>query len=186
MVSLIPLDRQLHTEALQQVYALTPAFWAMYQLPGAPAGQAERDLAAVEAEPGRSALGILRPNQPGDPSAGAQLVGLVDFRRHWPDPGGVYVGMVMVAEPFQRQHLATAAWALLEDWLVGQADISVARLSVEQFNTGALRFFQHIGFELTGEARRTKSGQRLVRLLAMEKIVEKTTEKTIGNVQDER
>lgn len=169
MVSLIPLDPDLHTEALQQVYALTPGYWEMYHLPGAPAGQAGRDLAAVQEEAGRTALGILLPNRPGDPSAGAQLIGLLDFRIHWPEQGTVYVGMVLVAEPFQRQGIATAAWALLEEWLATQAGVSLARLTVEQFNPGSLRFFQQLGFELTGEAHRTKSGQRLVRLLVMEK-----------------
>jgi len=169
MVSLLPLDPQFHTDALQQVYALSPVYWEMYHLPGAPAGQAARDLAAVEAEAGRSALGILLPNQPGDPSAGAQLIGLLDFRLHWPEQGTVYVGMVMVAEPFQRQGVASSAWALLEEWLAGQAGISLVRLTVEQFNPGALHFFQKIGFAMTGESRRTKSGQRLVRLLVMEK-----------------
>ena len=168
-VSLIPLDAQIHTDALQQVYGLTPDYWDMYRLPGAPAGQAGRDLAAVQEEAGRSALGILLPNQPGDPAAGAQLIGLLDFRMHWPEQGSVYVGMVMVAEPFQRRGAARGAWALLENWLAGQAGVSLARLTVEQFNPVALRFFQHLGFELTGEARRTKSGQRLVRLLVMEK-----------------
>ena len=168
-VSLIPLDPQLHTGALQQAYALTPGYWDMYHLPGAPAGQAARDLAAVQEEPGRSTLGILLPNQPGDPSVGAQLIGLLDFRLHWPQAGTVYVGMVMVAEPFQRQGAAFAAWRLLEEWLSAQSGISLARLTVEQFNPGALRFFQRIGFALTGESRRTKSGKRLVRLLVMEK-----------------
>ena len=169
MVSLIPLDAQLHSDALQQVYALTPAYWEMYHLPGAPAGQAARDLAAVREEAGRSALGILLPNRPGDPSAGAQLIGLLDFRLHWPQQGTVYVGLVMVAEPFQRQGIASAAWRLLEGWLAGQAGVSLARLTVEQFNPVALHFFQRMGFALTGESRRTKSGQRLVRLLVMEK-----------------
>lgn len=173
MVSLIPLDPQLHTEALQQVYALTPGYWEMYHLPGAPAGQAGRDLAAVQEEAGRTALGILLPNRPGDPAAGAQLIGLLDFRMHWPEPGIVYVGMVMVAESFQRQGAATAAWALLEEWLAGQMGVSLVRLTVEQFNPAAMRFFQHLGFALTGEARRTKSGQRLVRLLVMEKELQK-------------
>lgn len=173
LVSLIPLDPQFHTEALQQVYALSPAYWEMYHLPGPPAEQAARDLAAVQEEAGRSALGILLPNQPGDPSAGAQLIGLLDFRLHWPEQGTAYVGMVMVAAPFQHQGMASAAWALLEEWLAGEGGISLVRLTVEQFNPVALRFFQHNGFALTGDSRRTKSGQRLVRLLVMEKEIKK-------------
>ncbi|MEZ4673716.1 MAG: hypothetical protein R2932_05655 [Caldilineaceae bacterium] len=42
------------------------------------------------------------------------------------------------------------------------------RLSVEQFNPGALQFFTTLGFEMTGEANRMKVGERLVRFLTME------------------
>ena len=39
-ISLLPLDASLHADALQRVYELSPAYWAMYHLPQAPAGQA--------------------------------------------------------------------------------------------------------------------------------------------------
>ncbi len=47
-------------------------------------------------------MGIVRPNVPGDPSAGAEMIGMVDFRLHWPAEGTAYLGMVMVAEAVQR------------------------------------------------------------------------------------
>ena len=139
--SLLPLEASLHADALQRVYELSPAYWAMYHLAQAPAGQAARDLAAIEAEPGRMGLGIVAANEPGNPQAGAQLVGLIDFRLHWPDPDAAYIGIVLVAEPFQRQGVGSNAWALLEPWLAAEAGLREARLGVEQFNPGALRFF---------------------------------------------
>ena len=171
-ISLLPLDASLHADALQRVYELSPAYWAMYHLAQAPAGQSARDLEAIGAEPGRMGLGIVAANEAGNPEAGAQLVGMIDFRLHWPDPETAYIGILLVAEPFQRQRVGTNAWALLEPWLAAEGGVREAKLGVEQFNPGALRFFQSLGFSLTGEAQRIRSGKRLVRLLAMEKQLE--------------
>ncbi len=171
-ISLLPLDASLHADALQRVYELSPAYWTMYHLAQAPAGQAARDLAAIEEEPGRMGLGIAAANEPGNPQAGAQLVGLIDFRLRWPDPDTAYLGILLVAEPFQRQGVGGDAWALLEPWLADEAGLREVKLGVEQFNPGALRFFQSLGFALTGEAQRIRSGKRMVRLLAMEKELE--------------
>lgn len=169
MISLIPLESDYHVESLQRVYELTPDYWEMYRLLAAPAGQAQRDLQSIQAESGRYGLGILLPNQAGNPAAGATLIGLIDFRLHWPESGLAYVGMLMVAAPYQRQGYGKAAWALLEPWLAQEAEIHTVRLGVEQFNPSALKFFQQLGFQLTGESQRVQSGKRFVRLLSMEK-----------------
>lgn len=168
-ISLLPLDATLHAGALQRVYELSPAYWAMYHMAQAPAGQAARDLTAIDDEPGRMGLGIATANEPGNAAAGAQLVGMIDFRLQWPDPDMAYIGILLVAEPFQRQRVGSDAWALLEPWLANEANLHTVKLGVEQFNPGALKFFQTLGFTLTGEAQRIRSGKRLVRLLAMEK-----------------
>lgn len=174
-ISLLPLDTTLHASALQRVYELSPAYWAMYHMAQAPAGQAARDLAAIDDEPGRMGLGIAAANEPGNAAAGAQLVGMIDFRLQWPDPDMAYIGILLVAEPFQRQRVGSEAWALLEPWLADEANLRAVKLGVEQFNPGALRFFQSLGFSLTGEAQRIRSGKRLVRLLAMEKEITRSS-----------
>lgn len=180
--SLIPLSPELEP-ALQRVYEATPSYWAMYHLPGAPAGQAARDLAAMADEVGRSGMGILLPNRMGAPAEGAQLVGLLDFRLEWPEKGVVYIGMLMVADPFQRRGIGSSAWHLLEEWLVTETPTERARLAVEQFNPGALSFFGSLGFELTGEARRMRSGERFVRLLYMEKEFRSAQKSDSGGVR---
>lgn len=167
-ITLLPLSRALHTDAVQQLYRATPGYWEMYNLPGAPAGQAALDLEAAEATPGRTMMGMLRPLNPEDPDGGAELIGLVDFRLHWPGETLVYLGMFMVAEALQRQGIATQAWRLLAPWLRDQAGIHKARCGVEQFNVGALQFMQSLGFQLTGETNRLAVGDKFVRLLYME------------------
>ena len=187
-ISLVPLSLDLHVAALQGLYHNTPGYWALYNFPMAPAGQAENDLRTAAVTPGRTLMGIVQPLRAPIPAVGApalpagangeehggahgaagELVGLLDFRLHWPATRTVYIGMLMVAEAYQRSGLGTAAWRLLQPWLSTTAGMQTARLAVEQFNPDALQFFQTIGFQLTGEANRIKVGDKFVRLLYME------------------
>jgi len=168
-ISLIPLSSQHHTDALQQVYRGAKDYWAMYDLAGAPYGQAALDLKAAEETPGRTMMGIVRPVREEGGAERVELIGVIDFRIHWPDENVAYIGMVMVAEPHRRQGVGAQAWALLAPWLADSAEIRTARCGVEQFNVGALRFFQSLDFELSGEANRIRVGDKFVRLLYMEK-----------------
>lgn len=167
-ISLVPLSAEDHADALQQVYRSVPGFWEKYDLLGAPEGQAQRDLEEAESTPGRAMMGIVRRIQADDPQAGFEMVGLVDFRVHWPQESTAYVGMVMVAEPYQRQGIGSQAWQLLRPWLAESAGVTTVCLGVEQFNPGALHFFRSAGFALTGETDRISVGNKWVRLLYME------------------
>ncbi|MEZ4733561.1 MAG: GNAT family N-acetyltransferase [Caldilineaceae bacterium] len=165
-VSLVPLSLEWHVDALQQLYRATPTYWEMYNFPAEPAGQAAHDLRTAAETPGRTLLGIVhREDATAD---GAELVGLIDFRLHWPSEQVVYLGMVMVAEPYQRQGIGSQAWRLLGPWLAQQAHMQKARVAVEQFNPNALQFFESLGFVLTGESHRIKVGDKFVRLLYLE------------------
>lgn len=176
VISLAPLTAHDHTEALQQVYRATPHYWRLYALPAAPVGQAGRDLQEAAQTPGRYVLGIINRVDPKDAAAGGELIafsapkaiGMADFRLHWPQQGMAYIGTILVAEPYQRQGVGTQAWRLLAPWLAEAAGIETARLGVEQFNSGALLFFQTVGFTLTGASRRIGVGSKWVRLLYME------------------
>ena len=172
-ISLAPLALDWHVAALQQVYLATPGYWTMFNFLTVPPGQAEHDLRSAAETPGRTMLGIVHRTAYDSKGEAAQadsieLVGVLDFRLHWPDEQVVYIGMVMVAEPYQRQGIGTQAWALLKPWLVDQAEMQHARLAVEQFNPTALQFFESLGFTLTGESNRIKVGDKFVRLLSME------------------
>lgn len=144
-------------------------------MPAAPEGQAARDMDEAEATQGRTMMGIVRrvedPDENHEESGlqtGHEMIGLVDFRLHWPSENTAYLGMLMVAEPYQRQGVGAATWDLLRPWLAGSAGMDSVRLGVEQFNPGALNFFQKIGFVLTGETNRISVGKKWIRLLYME------------------
>jgi RimJ/RimL family protein N-acetyltransferase len=167
-ITLLPLSPEYHVDALQAVYRATPGYWQMYNLPSSPAGQAARDLQAATETPGRYLLGIVQRLVADDPTAGAELIGLVDLRLDWPAEQVATLGLIMVAEPYQRRGVGAQTWRLLRPWLADTARMARARLAVEQFNTGALHFFTRLGFALTGEARRIEVGGKFVRLLTME------------------
>lgn len=169
VISLIPLDRALHTAALQAVYAAVPDYWAMYDLTEAPPNQADRDLLSAAETAGRFMLGIVRRLDPEDVGAGGELIGFIDFRLDWPDVGVAYVGMLMVAEVLQRQGMGTQAWALLAPWLARSAGIRTVRAGVEQFNVTALKFWEAQGFALTGDSNRIRAGDKFVRQLYLER-----------------
>ncbi len=170
-LALVPLDAEWHIDALQQVYWATPGYWELYNFPAVPAGQAEHDLRTAATMPGRTLLGMVQQvtdlSAPPEATSG-ELVGLLDFRLHWPDEGIVSIGMIMVAEPYQRQGIGTQAWKLLQPWLVDAAHMQQAKVTVEQFNPSALQFFTQLGFALTGESHRIKVGDKFVRLMTME------------------
>jgi RimJ/RimL family protein N-acetyltransferase len=168
IISLLPLSAEYHTAALQRVYAATPGYWAMYNFPGCPPDQAANEFAARAETPDRFLLGIVRRIDPLQPEAGVEMIGVIDFRLQWPGEDLAYIGMLMVAEPYQRQAVATQAWSLLKPWLSSSAHIRTVRVGVEQFNMGCLKFWQSAGFTMTGEAARIRVGDKFVRLLYME------------------
>jgi ribosomal protein S18 acetylase RimI-like enzyme len=95
------------------------------------------------------------------------MIGMLDFRLHWPEPAVAYIARLMVAEPLQRRGIGAQAWALLKPWLANAGGIRTVRVGVEQFNTIALQFWQAQGFVLTGESDRVRVGDKFVRLLYM-------------------
>ena len=175
-ISLLPLDLDAHAALLQAVYRAAPDYWALYGLSDAPANQAEHDLREAATTPGRTLMGIVRPvatssnGHDDQHTRGAvEMVGMVDMRLHYPGDTIASLGMIVVAQPLRRQGIGRAALGYLEPWLAASAGMRTLRLGVEQFNPGALAFFQALGFAMTGQAARHQVGEKFVRLLYMEK-----------------
>ncbi|MBN9415200.1 hypothetical protein ABS71_16100 [bacterium SCN 62-11] len=76
-----------------------------------------------------------------------QIIGAVDFLRDYPEPGTVYVGLLMVREDRQREGLGARLFEQLEILSQGER----FRLAVLEHNAPALAFWQRVGFVPTGE-----------------------------------
>lgn len=175
-ISLLPLTLDAHAALLQAVYRAAPDYWALYGLADAPANQAEHDLREAASTAGRTLLGIVRPvatssnGHDDQRTRGAvEMVGMLDLRLHYPGDTIASLGMIVVAQPLRRQGIGRAALGYLQPWLAASAGMRTLRLGVEQFNPGALAFFQALGFALTGQAARHQVAEKFVRLLYMEK-----------------
>lgn len=177
-ISLLPLTLDQHSELLQAVYRAAADYWALYGLREAPANQALHDLREAATTPGRTVMGIVRPvstssnGHDEQRTRGAvEMVGMLDIRLHYPGDTIASLGMIVVAQAVRRQGIARAALGYLEPWLAASAGMRTLRLGVEQFNPGALAFFQAAGFVVTGQAARHQVGEKFVRLLYMEKVI---------------
>jgi ribosomal protein S18 acetylase RimI-like enzyme len=170
-MTLMPLSSPHHVALLQAIYDATPDYWRLYGLSGAPLGRARHDLDAANATPGRTIMGVLRRVNADEPATGMEMIGMIDIRLHYPTERTVSMGLLMIAEPCQRQGVGRQAWSLLEAWLAQSGGMTNARAAVEQFNIAGLKFLLCLGFNLTGEANRLRVGDRLIRLLALKKTI---------------
>lgn len=78
-----------------------------------------------------------------------ETVGAVDFLRNYPQPGTVYLGLLMVREDRQRQGLGARLYADFEALSTAER----VRLAVLDHNAPALAFWQRMGFVATGEVK---------------------------------
>ena len=74
------------------------------------------------------------------------LAGILDYA---PEPdGGVFIELLMLAPACRGRGLGEAVM----DWLQGETRASVLRAAVQVNNPEAIRFWQRIGFRITGPA----------------------------------
>jgi ribosomal protein S18 acetylase RimI-like enzyme len=89
---------------------------------------------------------------------GDEMVGCVDLIRGWPDACTAHLGLLLVAEPFQRQGIGAAALRLVEEEVLRWGTCTTIRLGVVATNAQALPFWQRQGFVETGEVKPYRYG----------------------------
>jgi ribosomal protein S18 acetylase RimI-like enzyme len=89
---------------------------------------------------------------------GVSLVGVVDMIDGFPEPGGWYVGILLLAPGERSQGLGRALWVSLERWLLGRKADAV-RLIVQEQNTGAMRFWRSLGFDTEAKVQQVLHGR---------------------------
>ena len=86
---------------------------------------------------------------------GDQMIGCADVIRGYPVREKAIIGLLLLAEPWQRRGLGRAFALLIEKVIADWPEIATIRLGVVETNTGALAFWKKLGYVETGEAKRT-------------------------------
>ncbi|HEX7597136.1 MAG TPA: GNAT family N-acetyltransferase [Polyangia bacterium] len=137
--------------AVLEVYRQSEDFLAL-----GPVATASPEMVAADRALSRQAgglyCGIFCP--PGGEPAGspAALAGILDYTLQVPgQPGALYIELLMMARPYRGRGLGTA----VVDWLLAQygRQVRCLQAGVQANNPGAIRFWQRMGFRITGPAR---------------------------------
>jgi GNAT superfamily N-acetyltransferase len=129
---------------LQRVLEAAPSY--SHRITGLPPGDRARTYA--ELPPGKThedkfVFGIWH---------GGTMVGVVDVVRGYPTADIAYLGLLVLAEEYQRRGHGRAAYHLVED-VVRCWGCSRVRLSVVRANAEVIPFWLGLGFRATGEVK---------------------------------
>ena len=133
--------------ALQCVLEATPGYFQ--SVTGRPPGQAEA----------QSLLSALPPDKGYADKflwgfyCDEALIGCADVIRGYPVPEKAVIGLLLLAEAWQRRGLGRAFALLLEQAIAAWPEITTLRIGVVKTNTGAHLFWRGLGFAETGEVK---------------------------------
>lgn len=136
--------------ALQRVFEAAPAYFET--VTGLPPGNAEA----------QSTFTALPPDKGYDDKfvwglyAGAQMIGCVDVIRGYPVREKAVIGLLLLAENWQRKGFGRAFALLLEQVIAGWLEIATLRIGVVDRNVGAMTFWRKLGYSETGEVKRNE------------------------------
>ncbi len=137
--------------ALLEVYRQSEDFLALGPVP-----QASPEMIAADRELSRGQGGEFCGlfNEEGT------LMGVLDFIRsgYEGNPAHAYLELLMIGAPYRSLGLGTAAFTWLEDELRRTPGCQVLNAGVQVNNLGAVRFWQRMGFRITGPAETLADG----------------------------
>jgi predicted acetyltransferase len=121
---------------------------------GAPPGPADAQSMYTVLPPGKSyddkfVFGIYREDR---------MVGCADLIRSHPDSRTAHLGLLLIAEGFQRQGVGRAAYRALEDYVRAWGTCDRMRLGVVRANDRVLPFWSDQGFVPSGEVKPYRYG----------------------------
>jgi ribosomal protein S18 acetylase RimI-like enzyme len=138
--------------ALQEVLEAAPAYFRI--ITGLPPGAAEA----------QSTFTALPPDKTYDDKfvwglySGASMIGCADVIRGYPTREKAVIGLLLLAESWQRRGLGRAFATLIEQAIAGWPEIERLRLGVCESNTSALDFWRKLGYHDTGEIKPAPPG----------------------------
>lgn len=81
------------------------------------------------------------------------LIGMIDCLIGFPTKEKAHIGLLLISESYQSQGLGKSAYQNLEHYLRTFSSISKIRLAVVVTNKKVLKYWENMGFTLTGEIR---------------------------------
>ena len=101
-------------------------------------------------------------------AAGGEMIGCADVIRDWPRAGTAYIGLLLIAEQYQRRGQGRAAYRAIQKEIQGWGAKRV-RIGVVRTNEDVLPFWQKLGFAPTGEVKPYRYGPVVSEVLILEK-----------------
>ena len=137
---------------LQRVHEGAPEY--SDRVTGAPPGPSDAQSAYTILPPGKSyddkfVFGIYR---------GERMVGCADLIRGYPDARTAHLGLLLIAEAWQRQGIGRAAYRALEDHARSWGTCDRMRVGVVRTNACVLSFWSSEGFVPSGEVKPYRYG----------------------------
>jgi GNAT superfamily N-acetyltransferase len=86
------------------------------------------------------------------------MVGALESIRGFPEAGEWFIGFLVLDPVYRNSGLGTRFVQCFEAWVRGQGGTGL-RLIVSEQNTGALRFWEHQGYAVTGKAQHRAYGR---------------------------
>ena len=90
--------------------------------------------------------------------SGDAMIGCADVIRGYPVREKAVIGLLLLAEPWQRRGLGSVFAALIEQAIAAWPEIMVLRIGIVATNTGALAFWRKRGYAGTGEVKPAAPG----------------------------
>lgn len=132
-----------HAPILHQLYQDTPGYFALLGGEVPTLGEVQRDLLTVAEDPHRQLELIHEP--------GGELVGSVDYKTEYPDPGDLTINLLLIREACQSQGWGAEAARQLEERHARRNRRILA--SVLGDNVRGARFWQGLGYRFALDAR---------------------------------
>jgi diamine N-acetyltransferase len=133
--------------ALQCVLEAAPAYFQ--SVTGRPPGGAEAQSTFTALPPGKDyddkfVWGLY---------SGGAMIGCADVIRGYPVRQSAVIGLLLLAEDWQRRGLGRAFAALVEQKIAPWPEVERFRIGVVASNPGALVFWRKLGYRETGEVK---------------------------------
>jgi hypothetical protein len=155
-VSLRPLTPS-DAPVLQRLYDACPAAFASLLGRTAPPDLAANDLSQSQATPGRYQLGVFLDEN---------LIGFIDCKSDTGTPDRAYLGLLLLAAPYDNPTIAASILRILTRWLMGLG-ITQLETGVPAHDAAAIRFWLGQSFRFTGEQYRRELPGYAPRFLVM-------------------